>query len=87
MRKFRVLRAILKSTILRKQVSSTKHDLEGKNIFKKHDFEEKFIFKEHGFEKVFFLKADFEKNFPHKKSRFGLFYQVKCASFAFYVQF
>ena len=37
--------------------------------------------------KEVFLKADFEKNFAHKKSHFHSIYPVKCANFAFYVQF
>ena len=48
-----------------------------KKFPKKHDFEEKFNFK----------KQIFGKNVAHQKSRFDSVYPVKCASFAFYVQF
>ena len=63
MSKFCVLRAILKSTILKK-VFSKKHDFEEKNVFKKHDFEEKINFKKHDFEwKSFCRNHDFQLNF------------------------
>ena len=43
MRRFCVLRAYLKSMILKKKVFFKKHDFEEKNIFKKHDFDKKFF--------------------------------------------
>ena len=49
MRKFCVLRAILKSTILKKKFFQN-HDPEEKNNFKRHDFEEKNSFEKHDFE-------------------------------------
>ena len=39
MLRFCVLRAYLKSMILKKKCFFKKHDFEEKNIFKKHDFE------------------------------------------------
>ena len=60
MHKFRVLRAILKSKILKKMLFLKIMVLKKKNIFKKRDFEEKIIFNKHDFEwKSFCKKHDF----------------------------
>ena len=63
--KFCVLRAVLKSMILKKK-NLKKHDSEEKiflksmilkkKFFKKHDFEEKINFKKHDFEKYLHTK-------------------------------
>ena len=64
LRKFCVLRALLKSTILKKKFFLKSMILKKKNIFKKHNFEEKIIFKKHDFEwKSFCKKHDFDIKF------------------------
>ena len=47
----------------------------------------KYLYKARLRRKKFFLKAVFEKTFAHKNSRFHSIYPLKCAIFAFYVQF
>ena len=63
MRKFCILRAILKSTTLRRKEFSTKHDFGCKFFSKKHDFERKSFCKKHDFKKNLFVSSDFELNF------------------------
>ena len=64
MRKFVVLRAISKSTKLKKK-NSKKHDFACKKFSKKHEFEWEFFCKKHDFEWKFFLRVRFEINSLH----------------------
>ena len=56
------------------------------DIFKIMILKKKILSKSTILKKKNFFKADFEKNFAHKKSRFDSIYPVKCTNFAFYVQ-
>ena len=63
MRKFCVLRAYLRSTILKKKKFFKKHDFEEKYFSKKHDFEWKSFVKSVNLNKDFFVLSDFETKF------------------------
>ena len=53
----------------------------------KHDFDEILILRKHDSEGRIIFESRFLKSFAQKKSHFHSIYPVKCANFAFYVQF